>query len=138
MNVRRHKLTHNAHRATLNTREHIQQNLLVRELQLKNTTTDGAVTIDKLANDILVSNIMADGTVTTDKLANDILNTMRAGNKALNANASAGEDEQAEVPLYTTAKNNRQLYARFIQQSMLQRQHTSNYKRTGWLQYKVD
>ena len=104
----------------------------------KNTTSDGAVTIDKLANDILVSNIMADGTVTTDKLANDILNTMRAGNKALNANASAGEDVQAEVPLYTTAKNNRQSYARFIQQSMLQRQHTSNFKRTGWLQYKVD
>ena len=104
----------------------------------KNTTSDGAVTIDKLANDILVSNIMADGTVTTDKLANDILSSMRAGNKALNANASATEGVPAGVTLYSTAINNRQLYARYLQQYMLQWQYASNFKRTGWLQYKVD
>ena len=92
----------------------------------KNTTTDGAVTIDKRARDIHVSNIMADGTVTTDKLANDILSSMRAGNKALNANASATEDVPAGVPLYSTAKNNRQLYARFIQRSMLPWQYALN------------
>jgi hypothetical protein len=68
----------------------------------KNTTTDGAVTTDKLANDILISNIMADGTVTTDKLANDIFNSMRAGNKALNANACAGA-------LYSAVINNQPL-----------------------------
>lgn len=104
----------------------------------KNTTTDGAVTIDKLANDILISNTMADGTVTTDKLANDILSSMRVGNKALNANASANKCLPGVVPLYSADMNNRQLYAGYMQQSMLQWQYASNFKRTGWLQYKVD
>ena len=104
----------------------------------KNTTSDGAVTIDKLANDILVSNIMADGTVTTDKLANDILSSMRAGNKALNANASANKSVSAGVPLYSAVINKQQLYAGYLQQAMLQWQYASNFKRTGWLQYKVD
>jgi hypothetical protein len=103
----------------------------------KNTTTDGAVTTDKLANDILISNIMADGTVTTDKLANDILSSMRAGNKALNVNAST-KCVPAGAPLYSVVVNNQPLYSGYMQRSILQRQYASNFKRTGWLQYKVD
>jgi hypothetical protein len=104
----------------------------------KNTTTDGAVTTNKLANDILISNIMADGTVTTDKLANDILSSMRAGNKALNANASATDRLPGSVLLCSAVINNQQLYTRYMQQPMSPLQYASNFKRTGWLQYKVD
>jgi hypothetical protein len=95
----------------------------------KNTTTDGAVTIDKSASDILISNIMADGTVTTDKLANDIFSSMQAVNKTLHANASAAESTPASVALYSTAINNRQLYARYIQMLTLQWQYASNFKK---------
>ena len=103
----------------------------------KNTTSDGAVTTNKLANDILISSIMADGTVTTDKLANDILISMRAGNKALNANASA--TEKLPGALWCNADvNNQQLYTRYMQQSIAPWLYASNFKRTGWLQYKVD
>ncbi len=104
----------------------------------KNTTSDGAVTTNKLANDILISNIMADGTVTTDKLANDILNSMRAGNKALHAKASVTEKVPGNALLCSVVINNRQLYTRYMQQSILPWQYASNFKRTGWLQYKVD
>jgi hypothetical protein len=104
----------------------------------KNTTTDGAVTTNKLANDILISNIMADGTVTTDKLANDILSSMRAGNKVLNANASATDRLTGSVLLCGAVVNNQQLYTRYMQQPMAPWQYASNFKRTGWLQYKVD
>jgi hypothetical protein len=81
---------------------------------------------------------MADGTVTTDKLANDILSSMRAGNKAFNANASADKSIPAGVPLHSAVINNQPLCAGYKQQSILQRQYASNFKRTGWLQYKVD
>lgn len=104
----------------------------------KNTTTDGAVTNGKSANDILISNMMADGTVTTDKLANDILSSTRAGNKAHNANATADKSIPAAVPLYSTVIKNQPLYAGYMPQSGLQWQYASNFKRTGWLQYKVD
>ena len=103
----------------------------------KNTTSDGAVSTNKLANDILISSIMADGTVTTDKLANDILSSMRAGNKALNANVSA-TDKLPGMLLCSGVENNQQLYTRYMQQSMVTWEYTSNFKRTGWLQYKVD
>ena len=104
----------------------------------KNTTSDGAVTTNKLANDIIISNIMADGTVTTDKLANDILSSMRAGNKALNAKASATEKLPGSVPLCSVVVNERSLNTRYMQQSILPWQYASNFTRTGWLQYKVD
>lgn len=103
----------------------------------KNTTSDGAVTTNKLANDILISSIMADGTVTTDKLANDILSSMRAGNKALNANASATEKLPGAL-LCNAVVNNKRLYTRYMQPVDSAWQYASNFKRTGWLQYKVD
>jgi hypothetical protein len=108
----------------------------------RNTTTDGAVTTDKLANDIIISNITADGTVTTDKLADDILSSMNAGNRNVHANASLTEKLPVLVPIYNAAVNNRQSYARYMQQVMWQWQYaqtlSSISKRTGWLQYKVD
>jgi hypothetical protein len=103
----------------------------------KNTTSGGAVTTNKLANDILISGIMADGTVTTDKLANDILSSMRAGNKALNANAPATE-KLPGVLLCNAVIKKQQLYKRYMQQSIVPWQYASNFSRTGWLQYKVD
>jgi hypothetical protein len=107
----------------------------------KNTTTDGAVTTDKLANDLFISNITADGTVTTDKLADDILNVMKGGNRGVNANAAI-EKLPASVPVYSADASDRQSYAEYMQKVMLQCRYaqsfSSIFKRTGWLQYKVD
>ena len=107
----------------------------------KNTTTDGAVTTDKLANDLFISNITADGTVTTDKLADDILNVMKGGNRGVNANAAI-EKLPASVPVYSADVSDRQSYAEYMQKVMLQcryaQRFSSIFKRTGWLQYKVD
>lgn len=86
----------------------------------KNTTTQGAVKSNKRANDILISKAMADGTVTTDKLANDILSVMRAGNNALHANASATKSIPATEPLYSSAINNRPLYAQHVQPTVVE------------------
>ena len=107
----------------------------------KNTTNDGAVTTDKLANDIFISNITVDGTVTTDKLADDILNVMKGGNRGVNANAAI-EKLPASVPLYSADVSDRHSYAGYMQLVMLKcryaRSISSISKRTGWLQYKVD
>lgn len=106
----------------------------------KHTTSDGAVTTDKLASDIFISNITADGTVTTDKLADDILNSMRAGNREVNSNTSVWQKLPALVSC--NADIYRQLYASYMKQVVLQWQYahtvSSMSKRTGWLQYKVD
>ena len=106
------------------------------------TTTDGAATSVKPAHNIVIPNKIADGTVTTDKLASDILNSMRPGNKAVNANASVDEKLPALVPLYSAAVCNGPLYAGFMQRVMLQWQYvqtfSADFKSTGWLQYKVD
>ncbi len=107
----------------------------------KKSTTDGAVSTDKLANDLFISNITADGTVTTDKLADDILSVMKGGNRGVHANAAI-EKLPASVPLCSVDVNDMQSYAGYMQQLMLQCRYaqtfSSNAKRTGWLQYKVD
>lgn len=108
----------------------------------KNTTTDGAVTADKLANDIFISNITADGTVSTDKLADDILNAMKAGNRNVNGNVSTQNILPALALLYSAGINKQQSYAWYMQQVLLQWQYAQTFssksKSTGWLQYKVD
>jgi hypothetical protein len=107
----------------------------------KHTTTDGAVTTDKLASDLFISNITADGTVTTDKLADDLLNIMKGGNRGVQANAFI-EKLPASAPLHSADVNDGQCYAGYMQQLLLQCSHAQSIssisKRTGWLQYKVD